>query len=342
MDSVHSVAEIFKHLDGDNIEAATMACLRVARASQDHLNAAFFLRELYPRKTEVERILYEDMRHLKEEALKFVLKHSLERWLEVHTMDYPLVHEEDEDNERTVLEVATGEIESQLRQWGAVIAELKPPAGLTAFDAAAFHDAANRERATIRLRLSALQTIKARLKIRCLNYAIQMERQLLSQDRNQALLWTVQNDVNNYFKEHSSDVFYKLQKASDLAGSDDEEDTALLLTEVRRALKAAADHFYPPRSELVICTDGKERMLADDRYLDRLHEYLAQHMGSSKAGALAKAELDLLAAFMRRLNSLASKGVHDAVTQAEARQGLVSLFLFLSTVTQTAPSNRND
>ena len=112
----------------------------------------------------------------------------------------------------------------------------------------------------------------------------------------------------------------------------------LLLTEVRRALKAAADHFYPPRAEAVVCSDGKERVLGDDRYLNRLSEYLASQISASTARELAAAELALLDTFMRRLNDLASKGVHATVTQAEARQGLVGMFMFLSTITQQAPA----
>src|SRR3954454_14992299 len=88
---------------------------------------------------------------------------------------------------------------------------------------------------------------------------------------------------SNYFKERDNGVFQKLQKASILAASDDPEDAALLLTEVRRALKAAADHFYPPRAEAVVCSDGKERVLGDDRYLNRLNEYLASQISASTA-----------------------------------------------------------
>lgn len=65
MDFSKSITRIFEHLENDNVEAATMACLRVARSAQDHLNAAFFLRELYPKKEEVGRMIYDDTKHLK-------------------------------------------------------------------------------------------------------------------------------------------------------------------------------------------------------------------------------------------------------------------------------------
>ena len=55
----------------------------------------------------------------------------------------------------------------------------------------------------------------------------------------------------------------------------------------------------------------------------RLNEFLASQMPKSAAREPAFAELALLDACMRRLNDLSSKGVHAAVTQVEARQGLV-------------------
>jgi hypothetical protein len=93
--------------------------------------------------------------------------------------------------------------------------------------------------------------------MRCLNYAIQIERQLDLQRKNQGFLDLVQNDVNNFFKARSEDVYLKLQKPAELATSREIENAPLLLTEVRRALKAAADYFYPPTAEKVTCGDGK-------------------------------------------------------------------------------------
>lgn len=334
MDLARNVRRILEHLEEDNVEGATMACMRLARLAQDPLNAAIFLRELYPRKEEVARTLFDDTRHLSTEAGKFVWETSFERWIEIHTLDRPISAGPDAD--RTILSVAAGDIEPELNQWEATLAELAPPPNLAPFDAAAFHDAANSQRAQIRLRMGALNTIKSRLKTRCLNYAIQMERQLASQEQDQAFLWSVQNEVNNYCKQHDDDLYAKLQKASALAASADAEDAALVLTEVRRALQAAADHFYPPRSEPVVCSDGKERTLGTDRYLNRLSEHLATSFPASTARELAVAELALLDSFMRRLNDLASKGVHASVTRAEARQGLVGLYMFLATVVRQA------
>ena len=295
MDLARGVSGIFELLDADRVEAATMACFRLARLAQDHLNAAIFLRELSSTNEEVARTLYGDTSHLGEAAGSFLWKTSFDRWVEVHTMDYPMSSEGGEN--LNILKVATGEIEPELDHWKATLVELTPPPGMTPFDTGAFHDSANAQRALIRLRIRAFNTIKTRLKTRCLNYAIQMERQIASQNSNQAFLWEVQNGVNNYFKQHNRDVYYRLQKASALAGSAEAEDAALVLTEVRRTLQAAADHFYPPRPGPVLCSDGKERVLGPDRYLNRLYEHLADRMPGQTTHELARAELALLDTF---------------------------------------------
>ena len=51
----------------------------------------------------------------------------------------------------------------------------------------------------------------------------------------ESFLHGVQNEVHNYFKGRAEDVVQKLIKASQLAASQEDEDCALLLTEVRLA-----------------------------------------------------------------------------------------------------------
>lgn len=336
MDYDKALTHVYEHVEEDEVEKAVMGCLRVALSGKDYLNAAVFMRELYPDRNEIARVLYDDIAHLSKEAKKFIWETSLNRWLEAHTFDFGFPGDEDADsgNKPNVLMIAVGEIDPELDQWERTIADMTLPSGMEPFDAAAFTDRFIREKAQIRLRMKALQTIKTRLKTRCLNYAIQIERQLASQRQSQGFLEDVQNEVNNFFKARSDDVFLKLQKAAELAASTDPEDASLLLTEVRRALKAAADHFYPPVSGKVTCSDGVERTLGEEQYMNRLQEFLAARLAQSTAKDLLRGELDYLAAFTRRLNEMASKGVHASATLAESKQGLVGLYFFLFNVCQ--------
>lgn len=335
MDPEKLVSRIHDHLEDGSVEGAVMACLRLARATGDHLNTIIFLRELYPNKNEVARVLYDETSHLKPEAQEFVWKVSLERWLELHTIeDAAVAPASDREGDKPILKIAVGEIDPEIRQLEGSLTVGGVPKGMTAFDTAAFTAAQHQHRGSLQVRLRALNAIKSRLRIRCLNYAIQVERQLSIQERDQSFLWAAQNSVHNFFKGRDDSIFQKLQKAAQLSRLDDAEDASLLLTEVRRVLKAVADYFYPPSGEKRACSDGRERVLGEEQYMNRLEEYLRGNIDRSTARELAQAELQVLAAFMRRLNDLASKGVHADVRPEEARQGLVGLYLFLFNISQ--------
>jgi len=332
MDYVAAIERIYDHLENDHVDKAVMTCLRIARNLQDYLYAVIFLREMYPNRRECQRIMYDDTNHLKEDAQKFIWEHSLDYWLDTHTLDFSL-NTNEEGEEQNVLSISISEIDSELEQWERSISDMHIPLGMGEYDTAAFTDRHINQKAQIRLRIKAMQTIKQRVKTRCLNYAIRIERQLQAQSKSQIFLAQIQTDVNNYFKAHSEDVYNKLYKAAQLVDSTDLEDCSLLLTQVRRAMKASADFFYPPVNEMVKCADGKERLLGDEQHLNRLHEFLATKFAKSSSRDLLRSELEYLSVFARRLNDVASKGVHADVNQEEAKQGLLGLYMFLYNVT---------
>ena len=331
MDYLVAISQVYDHLENDRVDKAVMTCLRIARNIQDHLYTAVFLREMYPVKMEFLRVLYDDTSYLKEEAQKFLVEKSLEYWLDTHTLDYNLATNEDGEN-CNILAFGVGQISSELEQWELSIKDMTLPVGMGEFDTAAFTDRYTSKKELIRLRIRAVHKVKERIKTRCLNYAIRVERQLQAQSKSQNFLQQIQNEVNNYFKAHSEDVYTKLQKAAQLVDSKDSEDYSLLLTQIRRAIKASADFLYPPLEEPIKCYDGKERKLGDDQYLNRLQEFLMTTFPESTSRDLIRAELEHLDTLARRLNEIASKGVHADVTPQEAKQGLLGLYMFLYNV----------
>jgi hypothetical protein len=336
MDKERLVQQIYDHLEANRVESALMGCLRLSRSIKDHLSTATFLRELFYNKQDFARAFHGEVSDLSEEVQNFLFKTSHKRWLDLHTLDFALSPDQPDHN---VLCITVGELDPELEQWERTIAETVLPPNMDPYDTAAFTDSYNEKKANFRLRIKALHTIKSRLKARCLDYASQVERQLDLQRKNQGFLDLVQNEVNNFFKARSNDVYVKLQKAAELAVTPDLENAALLLTEVRRALKVAADFFYAPVYGKVLCADGKERDLGEDNYLNRLQEFLAKRLKSSTSKGLLQAELEALGKFLDRLNNLASKGVHASVALAEAKQGLVGLYFFLFNLSQQLLQN---
>jgi hypothetical protein len=330
MDYRALIERVYEHIENDHVEKAVFVCLRLARNLNDYLNAAIFLRELYPDKHQLRSVFREDTNGLKDEAVKYVWEKSNEAWLAGRKLPYALDGDDDVDEgeKRNLLPAGVAEIDANIEQWEKAIQDLAIPAGMGKFDTAAFTDRHNSQKAELRVRINAEKVVRSRVKTRCTNYAISLERQLQAQQKTQSFLHKVQTEVNNYFKGRSEDVYLKLQKAANLTDSDDPENYSLLLTQVRRSLKAVADHFYPPAAQPVTCSDGNERALGDDKYLNRLHEFLSKTFPSGSSTDLLLAELEVLIAFVRKLNDISSKGVHASVSGEEAKQGLLGLYLF--------------
>lgn len=329
MDYAAEIKRVYEQLDNDQVDKAVMTCLRLARTLKDYFSAAIFLRELRPNKRQFLQVFYEDTSELKKEERKFLFDASLEHWLDGRTLEQGICSNGDEDDERNVLVVGIGEIDADIRECERSIGDMTLASGMSPFDTAYFTNDLLQKKGLVRLRIQALHCVKERVRTRCFNYAIRLERQLSAQSESETFLHRIQNQVSNYFKAHSEDVYIKLQGATRLIDTDNPEDRSLLLAEVRRAIKAAADHFYPPACGPVKCADGKERSLGDDQYLNRLEEYLSTAFRGSSSRDLLEAELGLLAVFVRRLNEVASKGVHSEVSAQEAKQGLVGLYMFL-------------
>ena len=327
MDESELIDRIYNHVEFGDTDKATVACLRLARRVGDSFNVIVFLRELYPDRHQLQVAFYEETQDMKKDAQEFLWKTTQDRWIQERSLDYSLSKDQDD---RNVLAMGVGELIREVEQMEKSIDDLKLPQGMGEFDTAAFTDRHTELNGQIRLKIRACHTILERIRTRCLNYATRIERQLEAADTASDLISSVQNDVHNYYAERCEPAYQKLRKAAGLIKSKEPEDHALLLTSIRRAVNAVADYHFPPRLEPVFCHDGNTRQLGEKQYLNRLQEFCCSQLASSKSTKLLRAEIDYLGVFVRRLNEVASKGVHAEVSGLEAKQGLLGLYMFLS------------
>jgi hypothetical protein len=326
MDKHALIERIYDHVESGAVDKATVACLRLARKIGDSFNVVVFLRELYPDHHQLKVAFFEETHRLKKDAQDLLWKTTQDRWLEERSLDYSLADDED----KNVLAMGVGDLIREVQQMEKSIDDLRLPPGMGEFDTAAFTDRHSQLKSQMRLKIRACHTVLERIRTRCLNYATRIEQQLQTADRASGLMASVQNDVHNYYAARSQTTYEKLRKAASLIDSKEPEDHALLLTAIRRAVKAVADYHLAPRATPVKCHDGVTRELGDEQYLNRLQEFCVSQTPSSSSGKLLRAEMDYLSIFIRRLNDVASKGVHAEVSSLEAKQGLLGLYLFLS------------
>jgi hypothetical protein len=328
------LSRIFDHVENGDVDKAVRASLRLSRQIGDYINTALFLRDLIDDTSEIFRVLSDDTSHLKENSQKYIWDHSYTRWLAYRTLPFAASIDNDTGQSKNILVISVGEFPEELKQCEKSIADMAIPPTMGEYDSASFTDRYDVVKSHLRLRIKAINTIKNRVLNRCLNFAIGVERQLAAQEKSVSFLQTAQNDVQNYFKSRSDDVYEKLQKANQLVDSGSPEDLSLLLTQIRRAIKASADYFMPPETSPRKCTDGEIRTLGEEKYLNRLSEFVFSKFPSSTSNDLLRAELQYLLVFARRLNDISSKGVHSKVTSAEAKQGFLGLYLFLFNILQ--------
>jgi hypothetical protein len=326
MDVQGLVEKIYEHVENDKTTAAVMACLRLARLLKDYLNIGIFLQELSSDSKAALREFLKDAMSLTEESKTRTWNRACALYFQEHDFG----NGDDPNVALTVFTMSIEEIDTDIVQLEKGISELETPNGMTPFDTAAFNDRYTARKVQLRIRIGNLLTVKSRIKARCFNYATEVEKQLEAQERPKNFVLELQSEVNNYFKERDEEVYKRLISASELVDSLKSEDHSLLLTATRRALAAVADHFFPPVLGLVKCHDGEERKLGSDQYLNRLHEHIYKTLPTSSSRDLIRAELDVLGVFMRRINEMASKGVHVNVTPEEAKQGLLGLYVLLS------------
>ncbi len=322
------IERIYNHVESCEIDKATIACLRLARKVGDSFNTIAFLRELFPDKDQFQAAFFEELKDLNKEAKQFLWEKTLDHWINERSLDYKLNTKNHE--EQKVIAMGVGELIREVEQMEKAIDDLTLPKGMGEFDTAAFTDRNIELKGQARQKIRACNTILERIRTRCLNYATRIERQLTAAKTASDFMASLENDVHNYYAERCELVYQRLRKAASLIGSEETEDHALLLTSIRRAVKAVADYHFPPRSELVVCDDGQNRQLGEEQYLNRLQEFCYTVISSSTSGKLLREEVDHLVAFVRRLNEVASKGVHAEVSGLEAKQGLLGLYMFLS------------
>jgi len=112
----------------------------------------------------------------------------------------------------------------------------------------------------------------------------------------------------------------------------DSESRSQALLSCRRILKSVADNVYAPKKELVKCADGEERKLTDDKYINRILQYVSENSNGSAEKGLSIASLEYLGNKLNKIDELASKGVHSEVSEFEVNQCVIQTYLVIGDI----------
>ena len=226
------IERIYDHIENGDVDKAVFASIRLSRSIGDIYHTLFFLKELRPDKKQSDQAFYDEVKDLNEEAQDYLWKRVSDHWMAGRTLDFSVT----DDPDKTVLVMGVGEMQKEVLHLREMISDLKAPNGMDSYDLAAFTDRYDGTKIQIRNKITGITTVLERIRSRCFNFASKIEHQLAGQKKADSFLMSVQNEVNAYFSSRSEDTYKKLRKATDLLGSKNSEDSALLLTSIRRAI----------------------------------------------------------------------------------------------------------
>jgi hypothetical protein len=108
------------------------------------------------------------------------------------------------------------------------------------------------------------------------------------------------------------------------------------LTSCRRLILSVADAVFPPRAQPYIDGRGRQRTVGEDQYKNRLIAFIETQATSGGTKTILDAQVEHLAARLDATYEKACKGVHDDVSESEARLVVLETYILLAEVARYA------
>jgi hypothetical protein len=134
------------------------------------------------------------------------------------------------------------------------------------------------ERVRMGFRESQTRQVLERIRTRVYTYLTQIEQRLVFEERNLDVFDEHIEVVNDMLDEFAPDVQPMFTAAYERLEDPKPENLHQAGTTCRRILKAVADHLYPPRAPIMDATTGKERLLGEEQFVNRLLAFAEEHL----------------------------------------------------------------
>ena len=237
--------------------------------------------------------------------------------------------DKDEANLRSVQQIE--ELAQMLREQEAA-ALIAPPPGMHTYDLGKHVSDQVQSRTRLVESRIALEIVLARIKDRLWEFLTETEYELTFGEATAETFDRFRSYVDKQLTTISPPALEQFQAAYRRLKDGGNEDRAHALTSCRRVLKTLADQLYPPSPEPITGLDGKARVLNDAMFVNRLVQYVVDAVGTHENGAVVQAALEDVAARLRALNELASKGVHANVTAYEVDTCVIQTYMVIADV----------
>jgi hypothetical protein len=177
---------------------------------------------------------------------------------------------------------------------------------------------------------------------RVFTYLCTVERDLSYAGVNADIFERHRRRVESFLSRISPRVLEQFTAAYRRAREDDAESKTHALTTCRRILESVADVVYPPRAEPVVDASGRSRNVGPENYINRLWMFIADSTSGSTHSKLQLATLQDFGTRIDKVYSLANKGVHDDVAQAEVDTCVMQTYLLAGEILRTFEGSSKD
>lgn len=240
------------------------------------------------------------------------------------------------DAKGNIIGVSISQIEDGLAALQRAYDDASPASGMTPIDTAFAADRAIGTRAELLPNLQRHRAVLGKVRQRVHDYLVAVESDLLAGKANSDVFQRAQLYINGALQKYAPDALSKFVASQESLSSGAPEDYAHALTSCRRLIKALADALYPATAQEVEGIDGVSRVMSDDKYKNRLSEFVRSKVEGKRHKQTVVQIVSDLSARLNALDGLASKGVHDDVTQAEAETCVVWTYMLAGDIVRIA------
>ncbi len=209
------------------------------------------------------------------------------------------------------------ELENILNYFKDELENTKTPDGLHPVDLYFVEQKNTRNRTVIGSFIHEFEGILARIKSRVFQYLSDIESEIFHEEFNPEILEKDQKLVYKWLSEFYPNTMEKLEESKKRISEDTPETRTHALTSLRRVLKDTADIVYPSTDEVIKGDDGIERKMSDDKYLNRINQFISDSINDKSRRQLITANFNDFSNRLQKLNKLSNKGVHDQVSTSE-------------------------
>lgn len=235
-----------------------------------------------------------------------------------------------------IVALSVSQIEDTLNALQRAYDDAEPTPGMTPIDTGLAALRAADTRGELFPALQRNRAILGKIRQEVHDYLVAVEADLHAGKGTSDIFRRAQLYINESLRRIAPDALDKFVASQESLSSGTKEDFAHALTSCRRLIKSLADAVCPATNEEVEGVDGVKRQMTDDRYKNRLTEYVRTHVeGKRQRQTVAQIVGDLYGR-LDALDGLASKGVHDEVTQAEAETCVVWTYMLAGDIVRIA------